>query len=65
MIFAKTIPRPPGADACDVCHAARAICDAPTRPGPWGYLCLDCFTRIGVPGIGFLFADAKLPDVKP
>jgi hypothetical protein len=55
--FAKTIDRPSGADSCDVC-GGRAVCDAPTSRGPWGYLCKPCFAAIGRRGIGFLFRDS-------
>lgn len=63
-LFDKTIPRPHGADICDIC-GGHAVCDAPTnvRPGggPWGYLCATCFKAVGVPGIGFLFSDKDTP----
>ena len=67
--FAKVIDRPSGADTCDVCRAAgtptRAVCDAPIRSGPWGYLCAECFAAIGVPGPGFLFSDHAEPQPRP
>ena len=54
-MFDKVIARPPGADRCDLCKTGKAVCDAPTRHGPWGYLCESCFARHGRAGVGYLF----------
>jgi hypothetical protein len=54
-LFAKVIDRPSGAETCDLDCANKAVCDAPTRVGPWAYLCEEHFIAHGVPGIGFGF----------
>ena len=37
---------------CDLCKKAVATFDAPTRSGPWAYMCPTCFDSQGAPDIG-------------
>ena len=32
---------------CDVCAAQHAVVDAPTKMGPWAYLCPSCYEYFG------------------
>jgi len=58
--YLATIPQ------CDICHNHLAVCDAPTKSGPWAYMCSACrTTHIGPGGqhIGFALVRKEPPTV--
>ena len=37
---------------CDICGKCEAAYDAPSRQGPWSYMCSRCYVFHAWPGIG-------------